>query len=70
MNGRYLTTHGKWSGAALAGVTLALMMPLMPVVVGAIELSFFDTHVAFQWLRTSAVEETIMEFYKELGWMF
>ena len=68
-NGQSISTYGQWAWVVVAGVTLALLTPFTPLVVGAIELSFFNTHAAAEWLRTTAVEETIVEFYRELGWV-
>ncbi len=69
-NGRKICVHGHGAIVAVSGLVLTLMMPLLPVVVGAIELSFLDTHIAFEWLRSTGVEETIADFYRELGWVF
>jgi hypothetical protein len=54
-----------WGVIAIA--TLSLITPFTPIVVGAIEVALFDTHMAFEWLRTTAVEETIADFYRALG---
>jgi hypothetical protein len=47
---------------------LVLITPLKPLLVGAIELAIVDKQIAFDWLRTTAVEETIADFYRSLGW--
>jgi hypothetical protein len=47
-----------------------LLTPFTPILVGAIEVALFDTHMAFEWLRTTAVEETITDFYRAIGWPF
>jgi hypothetical protein len=62
--------QGQWMWMVAAGAMLSLLTPFTPVVIGAIEVALFDTHMAVEWLRTTAVEETIADFYRALGCPF
>ncbi len=60
----------QWLWTMTAVVMFCLLTPFTPILVGAIEVALFDTHMAFEWLRTTAVEETITDFYRAIGWPF
>lgn len=62
--------RGGASPTILLVALLALVTPLTPVVAGVIEIARFDEMLMLEWIRTSAVEETIIEFYRKLGWPF
>lgn len=67
-NKHKLGLQGEVIWGILAGGLLALVAPFTPVVAGAIEVALFDTHLAAEWLRSTAVEDTIADYYRALGW--
>jgi hypothetical protein len=52
----------------IVGATVALILPLTPLMAGALELARFDTELAIEWLSTSAAQEIFEEVLRELEW--
>ena len=62
--------RGGWALTVVLCVIVSLVTPFTPLLVGAVEIAIFDQDLAFEWLRTRGVEETIAAFYRSLGWPF
>jgi hypothetical protein len=63
-------SRGGWALTVVLCVMVSLVTPFTPLLVGAFEIAVFDQNLAFEWLRTRGVEETITEFYRALGWPY
>jgi hypothetical protein len=63
-------TSFPWANVFAAGVIVGLLAPVMPLVLGAIEIARYDTDTAIEWLSTATIHDTLVEFFRVLGDMF
>jgi hypothetical protein len=60
--------HLAWSAAL--GAAIALFLPILPFLIGAIEIASFSPELATEWVTTTGIDRAIIEFYEEFVLMF
>jgi hypothetical protein len=56
---------GHLAGTAALGAAIAMFLPLVPFLIGAIEIARYSPEMAVEWVMTTGIDQAIIEFYEE-----